>query len=272
MTIEAEEKGQPTNDFIGENLKTILIALFIALLIRIFLFQPFNIPSGSMIPTLLVGDYLFVSKYEYGLSRHSFPFSPPLFRGRMFSSVPSRGDVAVFKLTKKNVKPSYNFNSYSGFQENCPDVAQEGFQNIDYIKRVIGVPGDTLAMRDGVLIINGQSVPRVRIDDFISENGQAIPQYRETLPSGVSFNTLDQRRSDADNFGPIKVQPGYYFMMGDNRDNSKDSRMDVCQVPLQNFIGKAEFIFFSTDGSAALWQIWKWPFATRWSRVFTQVK
>ena len=245
MNVDHRETDAP--DTMGETLKTIAIAVLIAVIIRIFLFQPFNIPSGSMIPNLLIGDYLFVSKYDYGLSRHSFPFSPPLFSGRLFASEPERGDVAVFKFP--------------------PDG------RTDYIKRVIGLPGDTIALRNGVLIINDERVPRVRVEDFIRQDGKHIRQFRETLPNGVEYNTLDEiDNSFADNFGPVTVPEGHFFMMGDNRDRSNDSRLDVGFVPFENFVGKAEVIFFSTDGSAAIWEFWQWPFATRWSRFFNAVE
>lgn len=247
MSMNVDHRETDAPDTMGETLKTIAIAVLIAVIIRIFLFQPFNIPSGSMIPNLLIGDYLFVSKYDYGLSRHSFPFSPPLFSGRLFASEPERGDVAVFKFP--------------------PDG------RTDYIKRVIGLPGDTIALRNGVLIINDERVPRVRVEDFIRQDGKHIRQFRETLPNGVEYNTLDEiDNSFADNFGPVTVPEGHFFMMGDNRDRSNDSRLDVGFVPFENFVGKAEVIFFSTDGSAAIWEFWQWPFATRWSRFFNAVE
>lgn len=233
----------------AENIKTISFALLIALVIRTFFFQPFNIPSGSMIPTLLIGDYLFVSKYSYGYSRHSFPFSPGLFDGRLLGSEPERGDIAVFKTPADN--------------------------RTDFIKRVVGLPGDEIQMRDSVLYINGVAVPRVRIENFIERDAfggvREIPQYMETLPNGVSYSTLDRvPNAVSDNTGVYKVPAGHYFMMGDNRDNSSDSRVPsaVGYVPLENFVGKAQLIFFSTDGSASLWTFWNWISATRWERLF----
>lgn len=236
-----------------ENIKTIVIALLIALFIRAFLFQPFNIPSGSMIPTLLVGDYLFVSKYSYGYSRHSFPFSPPLFSGRIWESVPQRGDIAVFKFTADG--------------------------HTDYIKRVIGLPGDRIQMRSGVLYINDQAVPQVQIADFIEKdrNGNAAQtrQYRETLPGGVSHNVLDMLiDGPVDDTGVFTVPQGHVFMMGDNRDNSSDSRVangGVGFVPIENLVGRAEFLFFSTDGTAQWWEFWRWFQAARYDRMFRSI-
>jgi len=233
---------------LAENVRTIGYALLIALFIRALLFQPFFIPSSSMESTLLIGDYLFVAKYSYGYSRHSLPFSPPIFSGRIAGVQPERGDIAVFKQPIDN--------------------------RTDFIKRVIGLPGDTVQMKGGVLYLNDKAVPRVRVDDFIQRdaagNVHRIPQYRETLPNGVSYITLDRLRDSVwDNTGLYIVPAGHYFMMGDNRDNSSDSRVPdaVGYVPFENLIGKAEIIFFSADGSAAFWQFWRWPSAIRWDRI-----
>lgn len=249
-SIESLKKG--TAGAFWENGRTIFYALLIALIIRALLFQPFNIPSGSMIPTLLIGDYLFVSKYSYGYSRHSLPLSPPLFDGRIFGSEPKRGDVVVFKVPTDN--------------------------RTDFIKRLVGLPGDTIQMKEGILYINGEPIPRVRVEDFVGRdefgNVSRIPQYRETLPNGVAYTTQDlYERGTLDNTRLYIVPAGHYFMLGDNRDNSNDSRVPeaVGYVPFENLVGKAQFIFFSTDGSARFWQVWRWPSAIRWSRMFTGV-
>ncbi|MGH7064523.1 MAG: signal peptidase I [Stellaceae bacterium] len=232
-----------------DTVKTVVYAVLIALVVRTVAYEPFNIPSGSMIPTLLVGDYLFVSKFSYGYSRYSLPFGLPLFSGRIFSHPPDRGDVVVFKLPTDN--------------------------STDYIKRVIGLPGDRIQMKEGNLYINDRLVPRKRIEDFLYQegNGTVIPlaQYVETLPNGVQHPIIKLGdNGPLDNTQIYQVPPGDYFMMGDNRDNSEDSRVlsAVGYVPAENLIGKAQFLFFSTDGSAALWEPWKWPFAIRYSRLF----
>jgi signal peptidase I len=236
-----------------ETVKTIVYAMLIAVAVRTIVVEPFNIPSGSMIPTLLVGDYLFVSKYSYGYSRYSLPFGLPLIPGRIFFHEPQRGDVAVFKLPKDN--------------------------STDYIKRIIGLPGDHIQMKGGILYINDKPVKRDRIEDYEysdgMENGRRI-QYIETLPTNDGVPDGKRHRiieiSDSmqlDNTGVFIVPPGHYFAMGDNRDNSLDSRTtQVGYVPAENLVGRAEFIFFSTDGSARLWEVWKWPFAIRYSRLF----
>ena len=230
-----------------ELVKTIVYAVLIALGIRTVVAEPFNIPSGSMIPTLLVGDFLFVSKFSYGYSRYSLPFSPPLFEGRIFGRMPERGDVAVFKLPKDN--------------------------RTDYIKRVVGLPGDRVQVIGGVLHINGQPVRRQADGTVVdSEWGRAIEvrRYIETLPNGRRHFIAEQTDSGAlDNTREFLVPEGHLFMMGDNRDNSQDSRvMDaVGFVPIVNLVGRAEFLFFSIDDTARLWAPWTWPFAIRWGRI-----
>jgi signal peptidase I len=236
----------------AETTRVVIHALIIALVIRTFLFQPFNIPSGSMIPSLLVGDYLFVSKYSYGYTHYSLPFSPPVFSGRFIGSPPQRGDVVVFRLPKDD--------------------------SIDYIKRVIGLPGDRIQMIDGVLNINGAAVKRERIDDFVTDDDgvvQRVKRYRETLPNGVIYTTLDLTDNGFyDNTPVYTVPPGDYFMMGDNRDNSTDSRVlsQVGYVPYENIIGRAQVIFFSISGGAHAWEIWRWPLTVRWDRLFSLVR
>jgi signal peptidase I, bacterial type len=248
MSVSSDKRSDEGG--LGETIKVILQALLLALVVRSFLFQPFSIPSGSMMPTLLVGDYLFVSKYTYGYSRYSFPFGIVPIEGRIWEGAPRRGDIAVFAL------PS--------------DPSQ------DYIKRVIGLPGDRIQMRDDVLYINDVAVPRERIDDFVESTSFGrevrVPAYRETLPNGVSYVTLDQRtNSTADNTQEFLVPPGHYFMMGDNRDNSADSRVagsGVGYVPAENLVGKAQVIFFSLEEGTAPWEFWRWPQDLRFGRIF----
>jgi signal peptidase I len=237
----------------GETGRTILYAVLIAVAVRSFAYEPFNIPSGSMIPTLLIGDYLFVSKGSYGYSRYSFPFSLPAFGGRIWFESPERGDVVVFKLPSDN--------------------------STDYIKRIIGLPGDRIAVREGVLRINGVPVQRERIEDYVDLrfDGEAFryTQYNETLPNGVKHRILERSDSEPlDNTEEFVVPPQHYFAMGDNRDNSQDSRVmsRVGFIPEANLVGRAEFMFFSTDGSAKVWEFWKWLSATRVSRLFSAVR
>jgi signal peptidase I len=240
---------------IGETVRSLAWALVFAVAIRTFLVQPFSIPSASMEPTLLIGDYLFVLKFRYGYSHYSLPFSPPLFSGRILASEPSRGDVAVFRPASD---PS-----------------------TDFIKRIIGLPGDRIQVLDGVLHINGVAVRREPAADFVGEDpcrsGGAksvvrVKQWRETLPNGVSYDTL--QCSDGVGFPnttPVyEVPPGSFFMMGDNRDNSEDSRFsDLGFVPFENLIGPAEFIFLSVRGSP--FAFWEWPWSIRWNHMLRPI-
>jgi len=255
-TKSSRKADRKTAGGILETIKTVVYAVLIALVIRTVAYEPFNIPSGSMVPTLLVGDYLFVSKFTYGYSRYSLPLGLPLFSGRIYlpvSHAPERGDVAVFKLP---TDPS-----------------------TDYIKRIVGLPGDHIQMRHGQLYINDQLVPRRPIDDYVYEEGGisvVLHQFIESLPREPGEPPLEHHIIKVGNNGPLddtpvyEVPPGHYFAMGDNRDNSQDSRVlsAVGYVPAENLVGKAQFLFFSTDGSAHLWEFWKWPFAIRYFRLF----
>lgn len=260
-TAEAKEEGW------GEFLRTVAFAVLIALAFRTIAYEPFNIPSESMLPNLLVGDYLLVSKYSYGYSKHSMPLSPGVFSGRVFEKPVTRGDIAVFKFPGDN--------------------------STDYIKRIVGLPGDTIQVIRGHLYINNDPVKRERIEDFKHpDNGLRYPQYRETLRNGVTFRTLDCRYNafgvvasivelncapkTTDNFGPHVVPQGHYFAMGDNRDNSTDSRVSrsrggVDDIPAENLVGRAEVIFFSTYG-ARMWEFWKWFQAARFERFFSSLR
>lgn len=238
----------------GEAIRTVIYAVLIAMVIRSLAYEPFNIPSGSMLPTLLVGDYLFVSKYPYGYSKHSFPFSPPIFDGRVWESPVERGDIAVFKFPFDN--------------------------STDYIKRIVGLPGDKLQMIDGALFINGEPVKREFIGTAMvpgTRTNGPVRQYRETLPNGRSYLTLDQvENGGVDNTDVYTVPPRHYFAMGDNRDDSTDSRFSlrrhgVGYVPAENLVGRAEILFFSIGDDARFWEVWKWPSAIRFSRIFSSV-
>ena len=237
-------------------------AILIALGVRTVFYEPFNIPSESMVPTLLVGDYLFVSKFSYGYSRYSLPLGLPLIPGRIFFTPPQRGDVVVFKLPRDN--------------------------ETDYIKRIVGLPGDKIQMREGRLYINEALVPRERIEDYLSRDertgrAERYPRYIETLPGGKKHEIIElyDDRGPLDNTPEFVVPQDHYFAMGDNRDNSLDSRVSsdarpqpgVGFIPKENLVGRAEFLFFSNDGSAALWEFWKWPgaVAPRIHRFFSGI-
>ena len=232
--------------------KTIFYAVIIAVIFRSLFFEPYNIPSGSMLPNLLIGDYLFVSKYSYGYSRYSFPFGViPFPKNRVFASEPKRGDVAVFKLPSQT--------------------------SINYIKRVIGLPGDTIQMKSGRLFINGSLV--VENNDGVYKHiiqnkfEQIYEKKKEQLSNGKSFSTLNLFNNAAlDNTNVFLVPENHYFVMGDNRDNSLDSRAKGGWfVPLENFVGKGSIIFFSITDDTRFWQFWKWPFNIRYNRIFKKI-
>lgn len=252
------------------------LVLFVAIL-RSFIFSPFNIPSESMLPRLQIGDYLVAAKWPYGYSKYSIPFSLPIIPGRILASQPEAGDVVIFKAPPGN--------------------------DIDYIKRVIALPGDQVQMKEGVLWLNGKPVPKQRIEDFVAPvspnmveaasrdgrspcvmpefeatgaDGTAIcryPQFRETLPNGVSYNVLDMGPRPQDDTPAVVVPEGHVFLMGDNRDNSMDSRFPAVEgggigiVPQTNLVGRATFMMFSTDGGASWLKPWTWFSATRWNRI-----
>jgi len=232
------------------NLKSIGIAVFIALIIRSFIAEPYNIPSGSMKPNLLVGDFIFVSKWSYGYSRHSLPFSIPLIPNKIFSKMPNRGDVVVFKTPQDN--------------------------RTDYIKRIIGLPGDKIKIINGNISLNDNFIVKKRMKDFIDRDKNSLTKrarkYREYLDD-LTFNVLDiMDNGIADNTELFIVPEGHFFVMGDNRDNSQDSRFStVGFIPVNNLVGKARFIFFSLENSRFL-EIWKWPKAIRGSRIFKTIK
>ena len=233
------------------NIKSIIIAIFIALLIRSFIFEPFNIPSGSMKPNLLVGDFIFVSKYSYGFSKHSLPFSIPLIPTKILSNTPERGDVVVFKTPENN--------------------------RTDYIKRVIGLPGDKIEIKKGIIFINGSEILRKKLNDFIdtdnNTSNKRVRMYNEYF-FDREINILDITDNGmADNTQIFNVPENHFFVMGDNRDNSQDSRFinTVGFIPYENLVGKAQFIFFSLENARFL-QIWKWPNSIRYERIFQKIQ
>jgi signal peptidase I len=252
-TTHKQEDGPKSGQML-QAVRFWLPVVLLVIFIRTVLFQPFHIPSESMQPTLLVGDSLFVSKFSYGYSRYSLPFSLPLFSGRILAGQPQRGDIAVFRLPR--------------------DDSQ------DLIKRVVGLPGDRIQMIGGLLHINGVPVQRVQIEDFIDTDeftGRPVrvKRWRETLPGGVSHTTLDLMDGGPLDDTPVYVVPaGHYFMMGDNRDDSTDSRVlnEVGYVPFENMIGRAEVIYFSIGEGAAAWQVWRWPSGLRLNRFFTMLR
>jgi signal peptidase I len=269
-TMSAREEAVDTFRFLAWMVLAVLI-------FRSFFLSPFNIPSESMQPRLLIGDYLLVNKMAYGYSRHSLPFSAPVIPGRLFAKSPERGDVAVFKAPPGN--------------------------SVDYIKRVIGLPGDTVEVRDGIVWLNGAPVKRERIADLVipvtanmidaartegslpcfamqfeelTNEGQRVcryPRFRETLPNGKSYHVLELIAATADNFPATLVPAGQLFLMGDNRDRSSDSRFEAVEgggiglVPEENLVGKALVGMFSTDGSASWFNPISWFTAARWDRI-----
>jgi signal peptidase I len=261
--VKAKPQKSETRDFFEFLLK---LAVFVFVL-RSFIITPFNIPSQSMLPRLMIGDYLLVQKWAYGYSRYSLPFGIPLIPGRVLAKQPERGDVVVFKWP--------------------------GDQSTDYIKRVIGLPGDLIQMKGGTLYLNGAAIPKKRIADFIEpltdnsacreekvsfhamdSSGQEVcryPRFTETLPNGRTYQVLDLETTVPDDTDVISVPDGHLFLMGDNRDRSADSRVPVSLrgvdlVPQENLVGKAWFTVFSTDGSANLLP-WTWFTAARWQRI-----
>jgi signal peptidase I len=236
-----------SNNSIKELFRTLLIAGSIAIFFRSIFFEPFNIPSGSMIPSLLVGDYLFVSKYSYGYSKYSFPFGVVPITDRIFEKSPKRGDIIVFR------KP--------------------GDETIDYIKRLVALPNDTVQVKNGVLYINKKMVERTKSNVGVMKNNfgdeKIFTQYKETF-DGLNFHEIIEA-SDQDLFDDtieFKVPDNHFFFMGDNRDNSRDSRSpEVGFVPKRNLIGKAQIIFFSHNSSASIFEFWKWHKAIRFSRI-----
>jgi signal peptidase I len=268
-TQASAASGKVAKNGLAETTRFLVLLFVLALLLRSLIVAPFNIPSGSMLPRMMIGDYLFVAKWPYGYSRYSFPFGLISFDGRIVSGAPERGDVVVFR-------------------------APAGDK--DMVKRVIGLPGDMVQMRSGTLYLNGEAVPKVRVADYlvpISPNSScrpftgsatrdvagpqgerlcAYPRYRETLPGGRSYEVLDQRMSPGDETPIFLVPEGHYFMMGDNRDDSADSRFPqeedgVGMLPEDQLIGRALITFFSTDGSAEWIKPWTWFSAARWDRI-----
>jgi len=235
-----------------EHIRTILFAIVLAVLFRSFAYEPFHIPSGSMKSNLLVGDYLFVSKYSYGYSRYSFPFGFRIFDGRIPAGKPQRGDVVVFRLPAN--------------------------PRIDFIKRVMGLPGDHIQVKEGIVYINGVALKRQPIEDYIDDefknNVHPVPRLLETLPEGKQIRILKERKfGPADDTPVYTVPPAHYFMMGDNRDNSRDSRFmdEVGFVPEENLVGKAQLIFCSVDGGGSCFNPMNWFGKMRYDRFFQSI-
>ncbi len=242
------------NEFV-ETLVIIVQAVVLAIGIQLVAYQPFFIPSESMLGTLLKGDYLGVSKFSYGYSWASWPVAPMqplkdvLPSGRLFGQEPRRGDVVVFKLPSDG--------------------------KTDYIKRVIGMPEDRIQMVNGVLYVNETAIPKKPVADFIAKNDagteKRISQFEETLPNGVTYRVLDEKSSAGDNTPVFKVPSGHYFMMGDNRDNSQDSRF-IGFVPFDHLVGRADFLAISVTPPNATWEFWNWSQSMRTERFFTKIQ
>jgi signal peptidase I len=261
-----QPEAKPKKEKKEDSFVVFLIKLVaVVLIFRSFFFSPFNIPSESMLPRLMNGDYLVASKWPYGYTKHSLPYSAPLIPGRIFAGQPERGDIVIFK---------------------------HPVDGVDYIKRVIGLPGDMIAMRQGQVILNGEPIPKERIEDFIiplsantrcnmmgeqveTGDGAACKytQFKETLPGGKTYNVLDFGPTPQDDFGPVTVPEGKMFVMGDNRDNSQDSRFSAVAgggvriVDQELLVGRAEVIMWSTDGSAEWLLPWTWFSALRGDRL-----
>ena len=236
-----------------ENIKTIFYALIIALIIRSFLFQPFYIPSSSMEPNLLIGDRLFVSKYTYGYSRHSLPFSPKIYNQRIFGKIPKRGDIIVFKTPADN--------------------------RTDYIKRLIGLPGDTVQFINSELFINNIKITKEKVDGLnylqCGDNIMQVDLFEETLTNGTKYIAAYRKEGTMMNTDKFIVPKAHYFFMGDNRDCSKDSRFlsSVGYVSFNNLVGKAQLIFFSNDKKkGSFFKFWKWGQSLRIKRFFKKIK
>ena len=240
-----------SKNFIIENVKTIFYALIIAIIIRSFFIQPFYIPSSSMEPTLLVGDRLFVTKYSYGYSKHSFPFSPPILNGRIFSQKPEVGDVIVFKTPADN--------------------------RTDYIKRLIGLPGDTVQLIDGNLFINQKKINKKFIETtsvYCGDQKFTVGEFKESVSTDVSYSIFYSTKNSMTNTDLYKIPSDHYFFMGDNRDCSKDSRFlsSVGYVHKNNLVGKAQFLFFSNDSEIGnIFTPWFWHKSIRFERFFKKL-
>jgi len=237
---------------IMDTVKTILGAMIIAVVFRTFFFEPFNIPSGSMYPTLMVGDYMFVNKMSYGYSRYSFIKEIPPFDGRIMGDIPERGDVAVFRNPKQ--------------------------KGIDFVKRIVGLPGDRIQVIAGILHINEEPVTRRRIEDYVVDpettHPRSLKQYIETLPNGKSYKILEESDTRTNDNTQVYVIPaGHVFGMGDNRDNSHDSRYlpSVGYIPVENLIGPASNFFYSADSRVTWYLPWTWFIGTRYDRLFSSV-